>query len=142
MVTLSQVLALPTPSPTPIPRGRGVPHCLRFQRGQQKAAWRQRGAAGPQAGAWPALRGFGSACICVGSGPGRAGWAMNGASVCARRAPLTLLLTELGSFPPPSQNTRACVECVFEKEKKHSQRRLSPGPSTGNMNPGAEEEET
>lgn len=61
----------PDPSPTP-PRPGGFPRCLRFQRRQQKAAWRQRGAAGPRAGAWPGLRGFGSACICVGSGLGRA----------------------------------------------------------------------
>lgn len=112
IVTLSQVLALPSPSPIPTPRGRGFLRRLRFHRRQQKASWRQRGAAGPRTGAWPALRGFGSACICVGSGPGRTAWAMKGASVCTRRAPLTLLLTELGSFPPLSQNTRACVECV------------------------------
>lgn len=107
------------------PWPRGVSVCLRFQRVSRKAAWRQRGAAGPPAGAWLAVRGFGSARICVGSCPGRPARAMKGASVCARLSLLTsLCLTEFGCFfPPPSQHTRACVRawsmCLKKKGKKN-----------------------
>lgn len=67
------------------------------------------------------MRGFGSARICVGSGPGLPALAMKEASVCARLALLTsLCLTEFGRFflLLPNIHVRACVECVFEDEGK------------------------
>lgn len=122
-----------TPRRVLAPWPRRVSVCLRFQRVSRKAAWRQRGAAGPRAGAWLAVRGFGSARICVGSCPlPRAPSSSNERGLCLRSPypPHFTLFNRvwmLFFLLLPNIHVRVCVEYVFEEEGKKNKTTHSEG---------------